>query len=695
MMHHPKIQPNHLNKIAYLYLRQSTPKQLIDHQESQRVQLQLKEKLQQLGFSNVMVVDDDLGKSASGFATREGFGRILNDVCHERVGAVAAWEASRLARSHFEWQNLIRFCQITGTLVIDEGGVYDPTNIDDIAMLGIKATMCEYELNILAKRARAGLLEKARRGELHSMLTPGYYLTEDGHYEMEPNERVQKTVTLLFDRFQQLGTARQVLLWFHQEQVEFPRVLYRKGKRTILWELPRYGTILSVLKNPAYAGAYVYGRRQTRTFIRDGQPMKTSGHPVAMEAWKVLIFNHHRAYISWERFLQNQQQLRDNSNKLSPFTKGAPKMGSSLLAGLLHCGHCGRKLSVKYSGRHGQTVRYLCRGAFGTTGQIAKCFSTSAKKLEEAVVAEVLKTVQPAAVGAAIEAQRKLQAQSSERQKMLELELEQARYEAERRERQYNAVEPENRLVSRELETQWNEALAKVRRLEQELKQEKENQQPLDESQCQKLFELAQRLPRLWQLPSTDERTKTRLIRTVIDDIIARAEPGSQYNHFIIRWAGGIHSEIRLKRYQRGESARRTPQDALEIVKELARITDDRDIARILNRCGLKTASGQSWNQLRVRTLRQSHHIPAFSKPNQQNADWVNLSKAAKHLEISPEALLRLIKAGLIKATQVVRYAPWCIPRSELTKPEVLAAVESIKKNGKGKIDINKNQLTL
>jgi DNA invertase Pin-like site-specific DNA recombinase len=694
-MMHPKIQPNHLEKMAYLYLRQSSPQQLIDHRESRRVQLQLEDKLYELGFSNVVVIDSDLGKSASGYGYREGFAKILNDVCHECVGAVAAWEASRLARSHFEWQNLIRFCQITGTLVIDEGGVYDPTNIDDIAMLGIKATMCEYELNLLAKRARAGLLQKAQRGDLYSMLPAGYYLTEDGQYEMDPDERVQRTVKLVFDKFQQLGTVRQVLLWFRDERVEFPKVSHRDGIRTIVWELPIYNTLLGVLKNPAYAGAYVYGRRQTRTFIRDGKPVKTSGHPVSMDEWKVLIPDHHRAYISWERFVQNQQQLRENTNRHSPFSKGAPKMGSSLLAGLLSCGHCGRKLSVKYSGRYGRSVRYICRGAFSTTGQTEKCFSTSARRLEEAVIREVLKTVQPAAVSAALEAEKRLSAQCSERQRMLRLELEQARYEAERRERQFNAVEPENRLVIRQLQTLWNEALAKVERLEQELTQEQENQRPLDEEQRQRLYELADALPRLWHLPSTDERTKKRLIRTLIEGIIATAEPESDQNRFIIRWAGSIHSEIRLKRYKRGEHGRKTPQDALEIVKELARITDDRDIARILNRCGLRTATGQSWNQSRVRSLRQANQIPAFSKQSYENADFINLRQAANQLEISPETVLRLIKAGLIQAKQIVRYAPWSIPRSELTKSSVLEAVQSIKKNGKGKTQMNKNQLTL
>ena len=349
---HPKIKLSHLERIAYLYLRQSSPQQLIDHQESRRVQLGLKDKLHELGFPRVEVIDCDLGKSAAGYSNRPGFGTILQNVGLSRAGAVASWEASRLARSNFDWQNLIRFCQITDTLVIDESGVYDPANSDDIAMLGIKATMSEYELSLLTKRARAGLLEKAKRGELHTLITNGYYVTAENNYEMEPDERVQQTLKLMFDQFDTRGTARQVYLWFLENQIEFPVVHHhRGGQRTITWKLPDYQIIRDALKNPAYAGAYAWGRRQTRTFIREQQPVKTAGHPVPMSEWKVLLLDHHPGYISWEKFLQNQQKLRDNSNQLSPFAKGAPKMGSSLLAGLMQCGHCGRKLAVKYSGR--------------------------------------------------------------------------------------------------------------------------------------------------------------------------------------------------------------------------------------------------------------------------------------------------------------------------------------------------------
>jgi DNA invertase Pin-like site-specific DNA recombinase len=377
-----KVQPYHLNKIAYLYLRQSTPQQLIDHQESLRVQRRLKDKLEELGFSKIEVIDSDLGKSAAGYLERDGFKSIITNVCHERAGAVAAWEASRLARSHFEWQNLIRFCKVSRTLVIDESGIYDPTNLDDMAMLGIKAALSEYELNLLVKRAQAGILEKASRGELYRVVPAGYYLSDDNQLELEPNERIRETIQLVFDKFDELGSARQVLLWFVDNDIEFPKVSYQGGRQEVMWESPVYSTIYGVLTNPIYAGAYVYGRTRTRTFIRDHQLVKTSGHAVAPADWTECQLDHHAGYISWERFVRNRQRLSDNGGRTSCCSQGAARMGSSLLAGLIHCGHCGRRLAVKYSGRQGKSVRYVCPGAQSRGQALGNCYAISANKLE-------------------------------------------------------------------------------------------------------------------------------------------------------------------------------------------------------------------------------------------------------------------------------------------------------------------------
>jgi DNA invertase Pin-like site-specific DNA recombinase len=690
-----KIQSSHLEKIAYLYLRQSTPQQLLDHKESPRVQLQLKDRLHQLGFNNVQVVDSDLGKSGGGYIQREGFARILNEVCHNRVGAVAAWEASRLARNNFEWQNLIRFCQITGTLVIDEGGVYDPGNIDDIAMLGIKATMCEYELNILTKRARAGLLEKARRGELYTTIPVGYCLTDDGQLEMDPNERVRSTIELAFHKFVELGSARQVLLWFRDKGVDCPRIRYYNRKRTIVWQSPVYRTILSILNNPTYAGAYVYGRTEAHTFIRDNQPMKTKGHPLSVDDWKVLIPEHHAGYISWEQYLRNQAQLRDNSNRFIPLSRGAAKVGNSLLSGLIECGHCGRKLRVRYSGSSGKVASYFCEGSSKATGQSRTCLIFSGRKLEQAVTGEVLRVIEPAAIRAALSAEEQLSAQRSEQLGMLELALKQAHYEAERRKRQFEAVEPENTLVIRQVQQQWNEALAEVERLEALIRQEQERQSSLSPSEIQKLHALAMDLPQLWNLPTTDIRVKKRIIRTLIERIIAKTEVDSAYTCFTICWAGGIHSEILLKRNKQGENGRKTRKEALDIISELSAITEDSAIARILNRCGLKTATGKSWNSLRVKWIRQENGIAAFNKKTVEKSGMINLEQAARQLEVSKNTVRRFIKAGLIEAKQVVKHAPWIIASSELEKTAVIKAVQSIKMNGASQIEANQQKLNL
>ena len=561
-------------------------------------------------------------------------------------------------------------------------------------MLGIKATMAEYELNILTKRARAGLLEKARRGELYMSLPIGYHLTDDGEFEIDPDERIRQSVQLVFDKFSELGTGRQVLLYFRQEEIKFPKAIHHQGKRNIIWELPVYSTIIWILKHPVYAGAYVYGRRQNRVFIRDNQAVKTSAH-VSMDNWKVLIYNHHTGYISWEQFIRNQQQLRENSNKIYPASKGAPKMGSSVLSGLINCGHCGRKLTVKYSGRDGRSVRYICRGSFRTTGQTDNCITANGKKLEAAIVREVLNTVHPIAIHAAIAAEQQLLAERTQREQHLELALEQARYEANRRQRQFDAIEPENRIVLRQVQALWNKALAKVEQLEHQLKQEQQRHRPFDEAQRQQLYELAHDLPRLWELKSTNERTKKRIVRTLIEGIIAKKESDSEWICFIIRWAGGVHSEIRLRQAKRGDNGRRTDKQAVQVVKELAAITNDQDIARILNRCGLKTGANKNWTQSRVKWLRQSIGIPAFCKKDYEKSGIVNLQQAAACLKISPPAVMRLIKAGIVRATQIVPYAPWIIHVSELEKQSTIEAVVSIKKNGKANFQIKQNELNI
>ena len=691
-----KVQPYHLNKIAYLYLRQSTPQQLIDHQESLRVQLRLKDKLEELGFDDrIEVIDWDLGKSAAGYMERLRFKYIIDNVCQVRVGAVEAWEASRLARSHFEWQNLIRFCKVSWTLVIDESGIYDPTNVDDMAMLGIKAALSEYELNLLVKRAQAGILEKASRGELYRIVPSGYYLSVDNKLELDPNERIRETIQLVFDKFDEQGSVRQVLLWFLDNHIEFPKVNYQSGRRQLIWESPVYSSIYGVLTNPIYAGAYVYGRTKTRTLIRDNQLVKTSGHQVAQPDWTELLLDHHAGYISWDRFMRNRQRLAENGGRTSSCCKGAARMGSSLLAGLIHCGHCGRRLSVKYSGRQGNSVRYVCPGAQSRGQALGQCYAISANKLEGTVVREVLQTIQPAGVAAALEAERQISSAKSERQRWLGLELEQARYEADRRERQFNAVEPENRLVIRELQALWDQALTKVERLEQDLKREQQSHRPIDELQRQQLYWLATDLVRLWQLPSTDDRTKTRIIRTVVEDIVAKTSDDGEWHCVAIHWVGGIHSEIRLKKNKRGDNGRATSQEAVKLIKQLAVITDDGDIARVLNRCGVKTGTGQSWNQSRVKWIRQQYKIPAFSQNSHKQSGLLNLRQTADQLAVSPDTVMRLIKAGVIKARQIVKHAPWMIHQSELAKPAVIEAVKSINNNGTMQIQIDQTHLEL
>jgi DNA invertase Pin-like site-specific DNA recombinase len=686
---HPKIQKQHIGRPALLYLRQSTPKQLLEHKESIPVQLQLKEKLLDLGFSKVVVVDSDLGKSGGGYMKREGFSWILNEVCTNRAGAVASWEASRLARNNFDWQNLIRFCQITRTLVIDESGIYDPANIDDLVMLGIKGTMCEYELHMLTKRARAGLYEKARRGELYTVIAVGYHLNEDGHLEKYPHERVQKTLDLIFKKFEEFTSARQVLIWLLEKKIDIPKIRYYHNKRTIIWQPPVYGSILAVLNNPVYAGAYAYGQSEAHISIHDNDPVKTKGHPLPMESWKVLLLDHHEGYISWDRYIKNQNQLKENAQRI-PQVKGAAKMGCGLLSGLIDCGHCGKKLRVRYSGRDHKSVTYYCPGDSNKRGENKNCITLNGKKIETALVQELLKVIKPAAIQASFEAEKRIAAQNSEYLKMLELELEQAKYECDRHKRQFDAVEPENSLVIREVQQHWNESIANVDRLEDELEKEKSKHKSFHSIDQEYLYSLSKDLPRLWNLPSTDDRSRKRIIRTLIKKINAKYESDHDRIDLTIYWAGGVHSQFSFKHHRLN---RQTSKEALEIIKEMSVTSDDSTIARILNRVGIPTGSGLRWNKLRVASIRKVYEIPPFS--NIQNSNKLNLIQAANQLDVSEKTIKRLIKAGSIHAKQTVKYAPWIIDKSELEKPAVLKAAEAIKKRGKLNLQINQQELQL
>jgi DNA invertase Pin-like site-specific DNA recombinase len=610
-MNAEKIQLTHRERAAYLYVRQSTMQQVRHAQEGQKRQYALQPRARELGFGQVVVIDEDLGKSGSGSVERPGFGRLLSEVCQGTVGAIFALEASRLARNNRDWHHLIDLCAMTNTLVIDEDGVYDPRLLNDRLLLGLKGSMAEFELGLMRQRAREALLQMIRRGLVLWQVPVGYLRTEDHSLEMISDRQVQEAIQGLFVQFRALGSARQVLLWYTQERIPLPHLKPKASGQEIVWRLPAYNYILRVLKNPVYAGTFVHGRSGFRTIVRDGRARKTYGHFLPISEWKVVIHNHHPGYISWEEFLHHQQLLRGNQPMASA-NPGAAKNGPALLVGLLRCARCGRKLCVGYSGRS-RIPRYVCRRVNLTQGG-EPCLSVGGSRLDQAVSTKVLEALQPIGIQAAWDAVAQMRHTEAEKRKALELALEKARYEAERARRQYDEVEPENRLVAAELEGRWNEALGRVAALESRCA---ETMSALAEStgaERERLLELGDDLRELWNHPQAPMVLKKRILRTVLEEIIIdiRDEDPPKV-HLRLHWAGGSHTVLVVVKNRSGQHRCCATQELVELVRELAKVCRDRSIASILNRLGYRTGPGNTWKESRVTGLRHYHQIPACS----------------------------------------------------------------------------------
>jgi DNA invertase Pin-like site-specific DNA recombinase len=687
-----KITFEHLSRWAYIYIRQSWLDQVRHHLESQRLQYQLADRAKELGWPSPVVIDDDLGRSGSGRTIRPGFSRLLTAVCEGIVGAIFCLEASRLARNNREWYQLIDYCAMFNTLLIDLDGVYDPRNVSDRVFLGMKGTMSEYEVSMFRLRAQTAILEKAKRGALYIGEHAGYVYTPEERYELDPDQRVQEIIALIFKKFREFGTANQVVLWFRDHGFEVPYRTRRRRTIEAIWKLPTHSTITKILKNPFYAGAYVYGRKQTRVTLVDGQPLKTGSHELPMDQWKVLIHHHHPAYVSWEEYLAIRQRLPQNASRHPLHGSGAPKRGPALLVGLLRCQKCSRKFQVRYKGAHSNLPRYICVGQ-ARSGRPGRCLEFFGTQLEEWIATEVLRVVEPAAIAVAEEVERQHHEQQREKETVVVKMLAQAEYEAQHRYEQYNLVDPKNRLVAQNLESCWNEALQQVQALRQQLDQMRQTYQPLSPQQRQALYQLVADLPRVWQHPAADVRIKKRILQTLITEIMVDLTPDDHWV-FSIHWAGGKHTQYRLKRRQRGERPNHLPAETEAIIRGLAEVTTDQEIARILNRLKINTASGKNWIAARIATFRRQHDIPVFNPAEYAAKGFVNLTEAAKILDIYPMAVYRLIKANVVKARQVVSYGPWSIDKEQLQEPAVQRALAALKKGAHLPLTNNPNQLS-
>ncbi|MGC8520119.1 MAG: recombinase family protein [Steroidobacteraceae bacterium] len=657
-----------LQRKAVVYVRQSSPSQVVTNLESQRRQYELVEKARGLGFAAIEVVDDDLGRSAAGTVARPGFERLLAEVCAGAVGAVLCLDASRLARNGRDWHHLLELCGLVEARVIDMDGIYDPCRPNDRLLLGLKGSMSEFELGILRARLVDAAQAKARRGELRINVPVGYVWHRESGPTFDPDVRLQEAIRLIFARFRQLGSARQVLLSLTAEKMHFPRPSDGKKLTRFEWTPLRYRNVISLLKNPFYAGAYVYGKSQKRSTVVDGRARKTYGHRKPFEQWDVMIQDHHPGYIEWAEYERIQTLLAANTYA-KPGDVKSGRGGRALLPGMLLCGHCGRRLCVVYTGRVPRPL-YRCERPNQQLG-LPRCMTFGAARVDEAVARELIRAVEPMAIEAAVQAESRCMEIQSEQRHMAELDLQQARYEASLAERRYAACDPENRLIAAQLEKSWEATLERVQACEDRLKDlEAANAQV----EVPDFGWIAADLTAAWNAPGVTMRARQQLLRALIVDIVATYNQATRDITLTIHWRGGQHSELKVQKPKTGEHSCRTPEEALAVIRSMASRWSDTDIAASLNRMGIPTAHGKTWNAIRVISIRQVHGIRAY-RSAEKSGEWLTLSEAAAKLRVTNHQVRRLIKEGVLPAEQVVFDAPYQIRASDLQDERVMAAL--------------------
>ncbi len=545
---------------------------------------------------------------------------------------------------------------------------------------------------MLRQRSVEALRLKASRGELFTTVPIGFVRTRDDRVELDPDLRIQAAIRMIFQQLLALGSLRQVLMWCRSEHITLPAVEYGSFGRTVTWKLPVYNTIHKLATNPIYAGAYVFGRTKTETRVSGGRASKRTTRRETAD-WPVFLPDHHPGYITWVEYEALQTQRQENAQMQGRMSRGAPRHGTALLAGLLRCRRCGRRLHVAYSGSQGKVRRYACRGAMVNHGT-GHCLSFGGLALERAVEDAVFAVVAPGAIDAAVTAAADARTQQTERQSHAQLALEQLRYEAERARRQYDAVDPANRLVAAELERRWNVALDAVSAQERHVTG-LATVAAAPSVDVAALRALAEDLPRVWHDPRSDARLKKRLVRTLIDELLVDVSPDESRLQVIVRWAGGQHSALDVRKKRKGQHRYCTSEDVVTVVRALVRVLPDHQIAAVLNRLGYTTGRGNTWNATRIVTLRHTQNLPVFDPTSAAREGWCTQEQAAARLEVSHTVIRTLITTGVLPAEQVIATAPWVIRTMDLDAPAVRAYVNQVHQRRRGPPTPDSAQLSL
>lgn len=646
-----KIKELHLQKRACIYIRQSTMGQVRHHQESTDRQYALKDKAVALGWlaDQIQILDGDLGMSGAQSSGREDFKAMVASVSLGEVGAIFALEASRLARSNLDWHRLIEICAFSGTLVIDEDGCYEPADFNDRLLLGLKAQMAQAELHTIRARLQGGKLNKARRGALRFPLPVGLCFCGEDQIVLDPDSEVQGAVRELFAHFRQTGSAYGVVQAFMKNGMRFPKRAYGgawAGK--LIWGRLSHSRVLGVLKNPSYAGVYVYGRhRQVKEITSDGQ-VHSRSKLMPIDEWITTIFDHHPSYIGWGEFIHNQEMLEKNRTNGEETLLGGPaREGLALLQGLLLCSKCGRRISVRYKGNGGIYPTYECNGLRSEARATTSCLSVRSDLLDRAVSTRVLEVLEPVKIEVAYKAVRQLEARDRGVSKQWEMRIERAEYEAHLAERRYEEVDPSQRLVASTLEARWNKALVALEALRHEVAAVQASDcLAVTEAQRAKAFALAQDLPRLWNAPTTPAKDRKRMLRLLIKDVtVEKVERKTVALH--VRWMGGACEDVVVMLPPSAADKVRYPSEIVERVRELAREIPDDEIAEILIAEGRRPTKGSVFNVSIVRWIRYKHHIPAAQvrRPGE-----LTVAEVAARYEVSCGVVYYWIARGVMDA---------------------------------------------
>jgi DNA invertase Pin-like site-specific DNA recombinase len=650
MNEHVKVLPQHLERQAYVYIRQSSPRQVQENLESQDLQYQLVQRAQNLGWpaEQIVVIDDDLGKSAITTTGRQGFQNLVAAVGLGRVGLILVTDVSRLARNCSDWYQLLDLASMWGALISDASGIYDPRHFDDRLLLGLKGAFSEAQWYTQRTQLYAALLNKARRGELALRLPVGLQRLEEGQVIFTPDQAVQQAIHLVFEQFQQQGSARTTLHYFRDNALLMPRYRHAgPNQGQIEWVKPSYQAIYCILKHPAYAGAYTYGKHH-RVHL-PGPDNKVVVRTLPMDQWAVLIQDVFPAYISWEQYLRNQARMKENAMG-GHWTKGAPRSGEALLQGLVLCGRCGRPLHTRYE----RKPAYACHQANQQYGE-PYCQHFTAPHVDQAVVQLFLQALQPAHLETALAAIDQVQTQRHQVAEHWQQRLQRGHYEAQLAQRRYEQVDPDNRLVAAELERLWEEKLQAWRQLELDWSQVQAQQAaPLTPAEQQMIRQLAADVPALWSADTTTPEQRKRLLRCLIADVTLDAFSKPGYSLIYIRWHTGATT---LTEAERPGPGPRTPPSVIERIRQLAQSHPDDQVATILNAEGLRTAIGLTWTQARVTRLRTRRGIPTAcpptnAPPGPRGDGLISAAEAAQHLDVTPSMITDWFHQGLLNGHQ-------------------------------------------